>query len=74
MRTGRFRFLNRKESARVVRGHAVKSGWSPRSGFPEHRLGECGSARYSSLSARKGIQVVPRKIFRPESIVTQGVS
>ena len=39
----------------------VKSGLSPWSSLPEQIVGKCGSARYSCLSARKGIQVVPRK-------------
>lgn len=29
-------------------------------------VGESGIARYSELSALRGIQVVPRKFFRPE--------
>ena len=42
-------------------------GLSPRSLLPERPVGERGYARYSILSARKGIQVVPRKVyFRPE--------
>ena len=48
-------------------------GLSPWSLLFEFSVGECGNARYSITSARKGIQVVPRKvIFRPEHFA-QGV-
>ena len=65
---GRFRF--QKPEKRVpgwCEGMRWKADGRLGADFPK-AVGEYGSARYSSLSARKGIQVVPRKVFRPESL------
>lgn len=63
---GRFRLLSRKESTRLVRGYAGDADGRPGADF----LNSSRKIRVSPLqllSARKGIQVVPRKncVFSP---------
>ena len=60
---GRSFLIAGSESVRSVRAHVGAGGWSPGSGPSEPSVGRYGEARYSFLSARKGIQVVPRKAF-----------
>lgn len=47
----------------LVRAHIGRFGWSPGSGLSEESKKERGCPLQQFLSARKGIQVVPRKIF-----------
>ena len=61
------------ESVRLVEGHAGGSRWSPRSRFPEEQqYGSTGKPVTAFECPLLGIQVVPRKDFRPEKI-SQGV-
>ena len=59
------------ESGRLVRVHIGMWEWSPRSSFPERKVGKCGSARYSSLSVRLAGNsggTAENVDFRPESL------
>ena len=62
------------ESVRLVQGHKESYRLSPRSLLPEGSVGKCGSARYSSLSARYLREVRwYRGNFRPEVNWTSGI-